>query len=218
MTETGTGSYASPPCFMHELDPAFSGVTDEQTAIDLARWRRAERARLIAERQAYPVANRAEAEARIGAELSRRIGPVAGRVIGLYWPFKGEPDLRAWAEAQRQAGASLALPVVVAKGAPLIFRRWNASTTLERGVWNIPIPSAEAPECLPDVVISPIVGLDNENYRLGYGGGFYDRTLARMRAGGAVVRVIGVGFEFQRIRTIFPQAYDVAMDEAVLAG
>ncbi|MGB5066887.1 MAG: 5-formyltetrahydrofolate cyclo-ligase, partial [Albidovulum sp.] len=115
-------------------------------------------------------------------------------------------------------GARFCLPVVVKKAAPLIFRDWSEDDALERGVWNIPIPPASAAEVIPDVVISPVVGFDAQNYRLGYGGGFYDRTLAGLRNLGHKPRVIGVGFELQRIATIFPQPYDIALDEAVLVA
>ena len=210
-------SGGTPPCFLHELDPSVSGIADADTERDVARWRKSERARLIAARQAVPVAARASADAAIAAELTRRIGDATGRTIALYWPFKGEPDLRAWAAAQRASGARTCLPVVVRKAAPLIFRDWTGAEKLERGVWNIPIPPETAAEVVPDVVISPVVGFDAGNYRLGYGGGFYDRTLAGLRAAGRTPRVIGVGYAFQRIPTIYPQPYDIALDEAVLA-
>lgn len=207
----------TPPCFLHELDPSQSGIADAETERDVARWRKAERARLIAARQAVPVAARGDADGRIAEELSARLGDLGARTVALYWPFKGEPDLRPWATAARAAGARTCLPVVVRKAAPLIFRDWTGTDKLERGVWNIPIPPATAAEVIPDIVISPVVGFDEENYRLGYGGGFYDRTLAALRAAGRSPRVIGVGYAFQRILTIFPQPYDVALDGAILA-
>ncbi|MGL4281439.1 MAG: 5-formyltetrahydrofolate cyclo-ligase [Albidovulum sp.] len=210
-------SGGSPPCFLHELDPAISGIVDAETARDVARWRKGERARLIALRQALPVASRAPADAAIAAELTRRLGDPAGLTVALYWPFKGEPDLRGWAAGLRAGGTRTCLPVVVAKASPLIFRDWTGGEKLEHGVWNIPVPPATAAEVIPDIVISPVVGFDRENYRLGYGGGFYDRTLARLAAAGHRPRVIGVGYGFQRIPTIYPQPYDVALDEAVLA-
>ncbi len=217
MAQSEKDSGGSPPCFLHELDPSVSGIADAETERDVANWRKAERTRLIAARQAVPVAAREAADAWIAAELTRILGDLAGRSVALYWPFKGEPDLRGWAAKQRIAGARLCLPVVIRKAAPLIFRDWKAAEKLERGVWNIPIPPETAAEVVPDVVISPVVGFDAERYRLGYGGGFYDRTLAGLRAAGRRPQVIGVGYRFQRIPTIYPQPYDVALDEAVLA-
>lgn len=195
--------YASSPCQMAE---------DSETRRDVMRWRKAERARLIALRQSMPVADRAGAEAAIIQGLNQE----PGTIIGIYWPFKGEPDLRNWAELRRSTGARVALPVVVEKAAPLIFREWLPGATLSRGVWNIPIPDDSAPVVTPDLIISPVVGVDPARYRLGYGGGFYDRTLAAIRAAGHAPRVIGIGFAAQAIPTIFPLPHDIAMDRIIL--
>jgi 5-formyltetrahydrofolate cyclo-ligase len=218
MTQPDPDSGGSPPCFLHELDPHVSGIADAETARDVARWRKAERSRLIAARQAVPVAARRRADTQIAADLTRRIGAPSGRTAALYWPFKGEPDLRGWAETWRTGGGRTCLPVVVRKTAPLIFRDWTGAEVLARGVWNIPIPPETAAELVPDVVIAPVVGFDAEKFRLGYGGGFYDRTLAALRAAGRMPKVIGVGYAFQRIPTIYPQPYDIALDEAILAA
>lgn len=185
---------------------------------DVVAWRKTERERLIAARQEIPVAARQEADARLAGQLDEMLGEdVAGRTISLYWPFRGEPDLRTWAAAQRKRGARLALPVVVAKAHPLDFRLWEEGATLERGVWNIPIPPESAPVVAPDVVLAPVVGLDDAHYRLGYGGGYYDRTIARLRAEGHGPLVIGVGYAQQRLPSIRPHDYDIPMDRAVLA-
>jgi 5-formyltetrahydrofolate cyclo-ligase len=105
---------------------------------------------------------------------------------------------------------------VVAKAAPLIFRLWQDGAKLARGVWEIPVPPFEAPEVTPDIVLAPVVGLGAGNYRLGYGGGFYDRTLARLGAQGLSPRTIALGYGFQAIPTIFPLPHDVAFGEALL--
>ncbi|MFV0473774.1 MAG: 5-formyltetrahydrofolate cyclo-ligase [Pikeienuella sp.] len=205
------GGYASPPCFMHELDPAWLGLGAEEARAALTRWRRAERERLIALRLALSVEDRAERGRRIAATLSARIGDVKGRVISFYWPFRGEPDMRELMARIDAAGGIVALPVVVEKRAPLIFRRWRPGCAMARGVWNIPIP-AEGPEVAPDIVISPVVGFDPGRYRLGYGGGFYDRTLA---AAARMPRAIGIGYAEQAIGTIHPQPHDIPMAEIV---
>ena len=131
--------------------------------------------------------------------------------MGLYWPFRGEPDLRAWGAKAIASGACLALPVVVAKGKPLEFRAWSPGQRLEKGVWNIPVP-AGGDKVLPDVVVAPLVGFDDAGYRLGYGGGFYDRTLAAMFT---KPLTIGVGFSFAKLQTIYPQWHDVPMDKLI---
>ena len=181
-----------------------------------AQWRKAMRKDLIAARQAIPVAVRQRADAQLAGQLDALLGNVEGCVISLYWPFRGEPDLRSWAAACRDRGATLALPVVVAKAAPLEFRRWVPGDKLEKGVWNIPIPPNSADVVAPDIVLSPVVGLDAANYRLGYGGGFFDRTIAALRSSGHAARVIGVGYEQQKMETIHPHEFDIPMDDAVL--
>jgi 5,10-methenyltetrahydrofolate synthetase len=101
-----------------------------------------------------------------------------------------------------------ALPVVVEKGQPLEFYLWQTGEALARGVWNIPIPAKPKP-CRPDIVVAPVVGFDAACYRLGYGGGFFDRTLAAMAE---KPRVIGIGYSGSRIATIYPQPHDIPMD------
>src|SRR5690606_17320873 len=138
-------------------------------AIDVARWRKGERERLIAARLELSADTRTAHAARIAGKLDGALADVAGSVVAIYWPFRGEPDLRGWANEVIGRGGTIALPVVVQKAAPLIFRAWKPGDRLEKGVWNIPIP-AEGGEVVPDIVVSPVVGFDGGNYRLGYGG------------------------------------------------
>lgn len=200
--------YASSPCMMHETDPAWSGLDDEAT---LKAWRRAERERLIALRLAMPPEERTGLSEKIAATLDERLGDIAGRRISLYWPFRGEPDLRGWMRRAHERGAACLLPVVVKKAAPLIFRRWRPGCAMERGVWNIPIPAGDE-EKTPEILIAPLVGFDAAGYRLGYGGGFYDRTIAALPH---PAEVIGVGYDAQRVESIRPQWHDVPMTEII---
>lgn len=178
---------------------------------EVMRWRKAERERLIAERLAMSADDRAARAGRIAASLDKVIGKVDGRIVSSYWPFRGEPDLRDWANRVIARGGRIALPVVIRKDWPLEFRVWAPGDPLERGVWNILVPS-RGPSVQPAVVIAPVVGFDEQKYRLGYGGGFFDRTLARMPKRPLA---IGVGYAGSRIRTIHPQPHDVAMDVIV---
>ena len=203
--------YASPPCFMHELDEAFRTPVAASMPVEVARWRKAERQRLIAARLAVSADARAAMTTLVAEGVDIVIGNVAGKLVSLYWPFRGEPDLRDWMASVNARGGRTALPVVVAKGQPLIFRTYRPGDSLEKGVWNIPIP-AEGDPVIPDVVIAPVVGFDGENYRVGYGGGFFDRTLAALPR---KPLVIGIGYEFQRIATIYPQPHDVPMSVIV---
>jgi 5,10-methenyltetrahydrofolate synthetase len=211
-TDETIREYASPACMLHEVDPAYSGISpDEDRISTIFTWRKAERQRLIGARKALPFEKREDYTGSIAAHLDQVVTDIDGRHVSLFWPFSGEPDLRGWMAALTTRGANCLLPVVVAKARPLIFRSWKKGERLERGVWNIPVP-AEGKEAIPDIVIAPLVGFDSACYRLGYGGGFFDRTLAALEH---KPLVIGVGFESQRIDTIRPLAHDIPMDVIV---
>lgn len=205
--------YASPACSMHEIDPAYFGLIPppEPPDIDLVPWRKSERGRLIAARLAVNAATRAAHARRIARHLDELIGDPAGLVIGAYWPFRGEPDLRKWFEKLRGLQAVTALPVVTASRAPLVFRAWRNGDRLARGVWNIPVPAA-GDALQPDIVIAPLVGFDAGCYRLGYGGGFFDRTLAMLPP---TTLAIGVGYDQAAMATIHPQTFDIPMRHIV---
>lgn len=198
------------PCYQHLLVGGES--VDPGTLRDVARFRTAERKRLLDLRK-RPVAARQADEAVI-AECLERILPVTpGITIAAYWPIRGEPDLRRWMGAAVEAGADVLLPVVVAKQQPLEFHAWTPGCAMTRGVWNIPVPEGGQAQT-PDVVISPLVGVDETLFRLGNGGGYYDRTLAALDT---KPRVIGVGYAGCQVKTIFPMHWDVPMDEVVLS-
>jgi 5-formyltetrahydrofolate cyclo-ligase len=205
---------ASPPCSLHEVDPAYSGIegdVDPQARADVMRWRKAERRRLIAQRLELAAAARRDLGRRIARGVESLIGDARGVIVSAYWPLGGEPDLRPLLETIIRQGGRVALPVIVKRRHPLVFRAWAPGDPLERGVWNIPVP-AEGEEVVPDVVIAPVVGFDARCYRLGHGGGYYDRTLAAMKTR---PRVLGVGYQQAAIATIYPQWHDVPMDIVV---
>ncbi len=204
--------YSSPPCFLHELTADYR-VAEKPAPewADVACWRKAERKRLLDERLDLTVDERQARSARIVANLDRVVPSLAGRILGIYWPFRGEPDLRNWAIRAMEAGARIALPVVVEKHKPLEYRLWSPGDPLERGVWDILVP-VEGAVVHPHVVIAPVVGYDGGNYRLGYGGGFFDRTLAVLP--GKPLK-IGVGYAQSKLPTIYPQPHDIAMDMIV---
>jgi 5,10-methenyltetrahydrofolate synthetase len=209
-TSADSGSFSSPPCLLHELDPSQGGLPsapDPVQARDVARWRRAERVRLLDARASLPVADRVAAAAAIAAHLDGLLGDVAGKVVSAYWPIRSELDLRPWLLSLTRRGATAVLPVVVEKAAPLRFRSWHAATRMERGFWNIPVP-AEGDWRVPDILIAPVVGHDPGGFPLGYGGGYFDRTLAAIGSG---AWAIGIGLAAARIATIFPQPHDIAM-------
>jgi 5-formyltetrahydrofolate cyclo-ligase len=171
------------------------------------RWRRGERERLIGWRQAAPAAERRRWSARIEEELRRAIDEHPG-MLGVYWPFRAEFDPRGLIEWMTASGRSVALPAVVDKKGPLEYRAWRPGDPLIDGVWNIPVPERRE-IVIPALVLAPLVGFDATCYRLGYGGGYFDRTLAALRP---KPFAIGVGFAAQEIATIYPQPFDVPMD------
>lgn len=208
-------TYASPPCFMHELDPGYMGLAeagDPQQWADVMRWRTAERERLIRERLAIPSDVRRRQDKQIAANLEAAAADVAGQVVTAYWPIRGEPDLRRVVQYLVACGARMALPVVVGPGRPLIFRAWTPGAPLERGVWGLLTPPADAEVVVPDTIIVPVVGFDPACHRLGYGGGFFDRTLAVLANR---PRVVGVGYSQAMIATIYPQPHDIPMNAIV---
>ncbi len=175
---------------------------------DVARWRKLERERLMRARLDIAADHRAAQTVAIANALSLLIPAVPGAMVSVYWPIKAEPDLRAWMRSMWERGTRIALPVAIALGQPLVFREWRPDARMARGLWNIPYP-AEGAEVIPAVVLAPLVGFDQDCFRLGYGGGFFDRTLARFPT---KPLVIGVGYPDAMIATIHPQPHDIAMD------
>lgn len=175
---------------------------------EVAVWRRQERKALQAAREALPAAEHRDKARRIEPALDTFLPQLAGKLVGLYWPIRREFDPLPWGRRFLAAGGALALPVVVGKGQPLEFRRWQPGTTMATGVYDIPYP-AEGPAERPQGLVVPLLGFDDAGYRLGYGAGFYDRTLATLDP---MPFAIGVGFELGRLATIHPQPHDVPMD------
>jgi len=200
------------PCFLHELGEDQGGLpgTDTVQARDVARWRKATRDRLLAERAALTVAAREAAARDVVGHIDALLGDVSGLTISAWWPIKSELDLRFWLAGLAARGATAALPLVVEKSAPLRFRAWTPGTKMARGFWNIPVP-AEGDWITPDIALAPLVGFDGDGYRLGYGGGYFDRTLAAHPG----IRPIGVGLSSARLPTIFPQWHDRPMSAIV---
>ncbi len=171
------------------------------------------RRRLLAARDRLAPSERRAAAAAITARLHGRLRTTTG-AIALYWPIRGEPDLRPLAAVLAAEGRTLALPVIVARRAPMVFRRWRVGRPLVRGVWDIPIPPADEAELDPEVVVVPVVGVGPAGHRLGYGGGYYDRTLARRRPR----LVVGVGHRGARLARFAAAPHDRPLDLFVHPG
>lgn len=184
---------------------------DERAATDLLEWRRRKRKELIARREGLPAHIRRRSSMLISSLLKRGFRALEAMTIGFCWPYRGEVDTRFAVRHFREKGARSALPVVVGKGRPLEFRLWWPGAPVTAGVFGLPTPQGTA-TVRPDAILMPPVAFDRQGYRLGYGGGFFDRTLAEHHP---QPLKIGVAHECSRIETIFPQAHDVPMDFVV---
>lgn len=180
-------------------------------AASLKSWRKAQRERLIAERLAIPHATLESWRERMDAYLERSFPGLARCRMAFCWPIKNEYDARHLARTLRGLGALTALPVVVAPKAPLAFREWHPGVALAKGALDIPYPVGSR-EIVPQAVLLPMNGWDPKGYRLGYGAGFFDRTLASLAAKPVV---IGVSYEQARLETIHPQVWDIPVDYLV---
>ncbi len=182
---------------------------------ELKDWRKSERVRLIAIRVALSAAQRLRFRMAIDAHLGRAFPLLATSAVAFCWPYQHEYDARHLMRQMRACGARSLLPVVLGQQQPLIFRQWKPGDELAKGVYDIPYP-ASGEGVVPDVALVPMNGFDARGYRLGYGGGFFDRTLASLRAGGLMRPLaIGVTYELARMETIHPQPYDIPMDYVV---
>ncbi len=132
-------------------------------------------------------------------------------VLAFCWPIRAEFDCRPLVRRLMDSGWRSCIPTVVEVSTPMTFRVWTPDSTMTVGRYGIPIP-ADGATLIPDVVLLPLVAFDARGFRLGYGGGYFDRTLA-----GLVPRpfAIGVAFEVARVNSIRPQAHDIPLDAVV---
>ncbi|HEY7656047.1 MAG TPA: 5-formyltetrahydrofolate cyclo-ligase [Burkholderiales bacterium] len=182
-----------------------------QSWSEIKAWRKARRAELVAARTAVAPGQLKAWNGRITALLDTGFGVPAGAVVGFCWPYRSEFDARFAVRRWRERGAVAALPEVVEKARPLRFRRWWPGAPMKPGAYGIPVPDGTE-VLLPDIAIVPMNGFDHRGYRLGYGGGYFDRTLAALEQR---VLSVGVAFEPLRLSTIYPQPHDIPMDFVV---
>jgi 5-formyltetrahydrofolate cyclo-ligase len=163
-----------------------------------------------ARRDALPAAERAAAAAAIAARPLPVAVP-AGAIVSGFSPLKSEinpvPLMRAFADA----GARLALPVVAGRGKPLTMRAWAFGEPLVSGVWGIREPPPSAPDVFPDILIVPLLAFDRTGHRIGYGAGYYDMTIARLRGVKPVIAV-GIAYAAQEIAEIPTTERDARLD------
>ena len=184
-------------------------LSDDQD-IDAAK--RALRVEAAARRRAaIAVLPPAEAGSRVRDALIAAIAVPTGVPVSAFWPLEDEFDPRPLIDHFHAAGHPIGLPVVVRRGEPLVFRRWQPGMDLVQGNFRVLTPPPEAPEVTPAVILAPLLAFDRAGYRLGYGGGFYDRTIAKLRAAGRVL-VIGVAYAAQEVPAVPRDATDQKLD------
>ena len=175
---------------------------------EIRQWRKTQRAELVVRRESTPEATRHAWNEAITQHLLAGFDVPSEAIVGYCWPYRGEFDARHAVRRWRDRGATAALPEVVESKAPLQFRKWWPGAPMRAGVYDIPVPDGTE-IVVPDVAIVPMNGYDGRGYRLGYGGGFFDRTLAAL---GRRVVAVGVSYDVLRLRTIYPQPHDLPMD------
>jgi 5-formyltetrahydrofolate cyclo-ligase len=165
----------------------------------------------IAARMALPEDEHVRASEAIERHLDRLLGSLPPQVVAFCWPLRREFDCRPLVERLLVHGWRAAQPVVSAKAAPMVFRPWTPATPMTTDRHGIPIPAGDQ-TVTPGVVLLPLVAFDAQGYRIGYGGGYFDRTLAAMSPRPLA---IGIGFELARVESVRPEAHDIRLDALV---
>ncbi|MBS1190654.1 MAG: 5-formyltetrahydrofolate cyclo-ligase [Rhodocyclaceae bacterium] len=179
-----------------------------ENSTDSTVWRRALRREMVNRRMALTAPTHAEFSDAIVIHLLHHLSQLETQVVAFCWPVKNEPDVRAALAAWRRQGGRAVLPVVVEEDAPLAFRTWEPDTPLVPDRYGIPTP-ADGEFLVPEAILLPLNAFDAAGYRLGYGGGFFDRTLAALAPRPLAV---GVGFEMNRVDSIRPEPHDQRLD------
>jgi 5-formyltetrahydrofolate cyclo-ligase len=167
---------------------------------------------MTARRDAIDIAERAAAAASLAAHIMGRLGFPAQSCIAGYFPFRSEFDVLPLLRVLHEADHVLALPIVVGRGQGLTFRRYRPGDAMALNALGIPEPGAEAEPVAPTHVLVPLLAFDDLGYRLGYGGGYYDRTLAALRGAGHRVQTVGIGFDMQRVEAVPRSAADQRLE------
>lgn len=178
---------------------------------EVVAWRRERRSALIAARLGLSAEQHLNASQAVERTLTTLLPRFGSDILGCYFPFQREFNILPLAERHIAAGGKVALPVVIRKNNPLEFRLWQPGMAMAHGAYDIAYPAIGDP-VEPSTLMISLVGFDEAGYRLGYGGGYYDRTIAGLHRR---PRLIGIGFECGRLPTIHPQAHDIALDEIV---
>jgi 5,10-methenyltetrahydrofolate synthetase len=171
-------------------------------------WRKKKRIELLACREAVTNNDRTRWSIEISSLLEHGFPILCKSTVGFYWSHRGEYDPQPAMSALQTRGAVFALPEIEGKERPLCFRRWWKEAPMKIGAYNIPVTD-NTERVTVNAIIVPMLGFDTKGYRLGYGGGYYDRTISGMNPRPLL---IGVAFEILRLEDIYPRPHDVAMD------
>ena len=175
-------------------------------AIEVSSSRSALRKELLARRQSIDSSQREQWDALLARHLLAWCERAAPASLAVYWPIRGEPDLRACYAQIAATGIILALPWVRGKQQPLEFLRWHPGDAMQADAYGIPLPLQREQRLQPEAMLIPCVGFNVRSYRLGYGGGYYDRTLAQAPSATAL------GLAYQCLQAAFQEdAYDRPM-------
>lgn len=186
---------------------ALENNTDQETSL----FRTALRREKIAARNALPETVRVRAEIAIADKLRQVLERRAHGIIGFCWPIQGEVDCRSVVTHLLDRGWHACQPIVEKAAAPMTFRAWTRQTPMKIGEFGIPVPDAGETVC-PSVLLIPVVAFDRHGYRLGYGGGYFDRTLAALTH---KPLTLGIGFELAAVTDLRPHPRDIPMDAIV---
>ena len=184
------------------------------TKDDIFTWRKQMRRDYLARRMEMGKVTHQRLNTVITHNLMKGFGFLSNFVTGFCWPFKNEFDARFFIKTLRDQGGRVALPSVAAMGQPLEFYEWWPGVEMKPGVFDIPVPQGTA-LVLPQALLIPPVGFDEQGYRLGYGGAFFDRTIAKLDIELVKPLKIGVGFDLCHMDTIHPMSHDIPMDYVV---
>jgi 5-formyltetrahydrofolate cyclo-ligase len=139
--------------------------------------------------------------------------PIAGHdAVSAFWPLPDELDTRPLIKALATRGHRIGLPVVIKRGQPLLFRLWTPDTELVQGNFRVMTPPPSAPEVTPSLLIVPLLAFDRAGFRLGYGGGFYDRTLQKLRGANGDLLAAGVALAAQEVPAVPRDDTDQPLD------
>jgi 5-formyltetrahydrofolate cyclo-ligase len=181
--------------------PEPSTISDQKSAL---------RAAALDLRDALPPAERKA----VAETIAARAFPVAvtpGAIVAGFMPMKSEINPLPLMKRLADAGAQLALPCIAGRGKPLIMRAWHFGSPLKAGQWGIREPTVDAPEVAPDILIVPLACFDRAGHRIGYGAGYYDMTIAALRAKKKVIAV-GIAFAAQEIPLVPATERDERLD------